>query len=358
MVEGSEAVDGSFTERLRTRWFPVCRGGDAVPRHIVHTALLGQELAVWRADDGTVNAWENRCPHRGVRLSVGTNLGHALKCRYHGWTYESGSARCIAIPCHPRLTPAAAIRVRAYPCMERRGHVWVRLAEEDDGDGGVEAGANGTSGVNGTGSANGESREDGASGAGRTEGPGGANRADRTGEPGGARGVGEAGEPDGVNDAVIPPTGADGRAEPDPTLRSVYVDAPAAAVAAAFTHYEDAAAGPVRMEMDAADPWTVRVLGGRDGDLLFMLQPLSERATVIHGLLAAWAPRIAPVSESAAVSASALASPPRHPPSSAFASAPASAGGPAFTRDRLAVLRRHDAALGAVRDAAEKQARP
>ena len=75
---------------LASRWFPVCRGEEAAPRHIVHTALLGQELAVWRADDGAVNAWENRCPHRGVRLSVGTNLGDRLKCRYHGWTYESG----------------------------------------------------------------------------------------------------------------------------------------------------------------------------------------------------------------------------------------------------------------------------
>ena len=149
-------MDRSFADRLRSRWFPVCRGADAVPRHVVHTALLGQELAVWRADDGAVNAWENRCPHRGVRLSVGTNLGHALRCRYHGWTYESGSARCIAIPCHPHLTPAAAIRVRAYPCTERQGHVWVRLEEEGDGDSRLEAGAsgtNGTSGVNGTGSA-------------------------------------------------------------------------------------------------------------------------------------------------------------------------------------------------------------
>ena len=302
-------MDRSFPERLRSRWFPVCRGGDAVPRHVVHTALLGQELAVWRADDGTVNAWENRCPHRGVRLSIGTNLGHALKCRYHGWTYESGSARCIAIPCHPRLTPAAAIRVRAYPCMERRGHVWVRLAEEGDGDGGIEAGANGA----------------GAS-----------------------------------------PVGAAGHTEPEPILRSVYVDAPAATVAAAFVHYEDAAAGPVQVEADAADPWTVHVLGGRDGDLRFMLQPLSERTTVIHGVLAARAPRLVSASTPAAVSASVPASAPRHPPSSAFAKAPASAsasapagaGVPADTGDRLAVLRRHNAALGAVRDAAEKQVQP
>ena len=323
-------MDRSFADRLRSRWFPVCRGADAVPRHVVHTALLGQELAVWRADDGAVNAWENRCPHRGVRLSVGTNLGHALRCRYHGWTYESGSARCIAIPCHPHLTPAAAIRVRAYPCTERQGHVWVRLEEEGDGDSRLEAGTSGTSG------ANGEGREDGANRAGRTEGLGGASGTDRTGEPGDASGAGGAGAPEGVNGAGASSAGAGGRAEPDPTLRSVYVDAPAAAVAAAFVHYEGVAAGPIRVDVDAADPWTVHVPGSPDGELRFMLQPLSEDATVIHGVLAARAPRAVSASTSAAVSVRA----------------------PAFAGGRLALLRRHDAALVAVRDAAEKQVRP
>ena len=135
-------------------------------------------------------------------------------------------------------------------------------------------------------------------------------------------------------------------------------------MAAAFAHYADAAAEPAQVEVDAADPWTVHVLGGRDGDLRFMLQPLSERATVIHGALAARAPRLVPASTSAAVSASAPASAPRHPPSSASARSsasadmPASASAPAGAGDRLAVLRRHNAALGAVRDAAEKQVPP
>ena len=177
-----------------------------------------------------------------------------------------------------------------------------------------------------------------------------------------------------MSDAGASPAGAEGRpAEdrpaPDPTLRSVYVDAPAAAVAAAFVHYEGVAAGPVRVEADAADPWTVHVLGGRDGDLRFMLQPLCERATVIHGVLAARAPRSVPASESAAVSGGASASAADGPPPASTggapaADAPASADGPAFgdapafAADRLAALRRHNAALAAVRDAAEKEVQP
>ena len=119
------------------RWFPVCRGEEACPRHIVHTALLGQELAVWRANDGTVNAWENRCPHRGVRLSLGTNLGDRLKCRYHGWTYASGTGQCVERPAHPGEKPPALAKARKFACAEIDGYVWVRLSGEGEGEPGA-----------------------------------------------------------------------------------------------------------------------------------------------------------------------------------------------------------------------------
>ena len=37
-------------EGLRSRWFPVARVEEAVPRHVVQVELLGQEMAVWRDD--------------------------------------------------------------------------------------------------------------------------------------------------------------------------------------------------------------------------------------------------------------------------------------------------------------------
>ena len=54
-------------------WHPVARSDDAALRHVHQAKLLGREFAVWRADDGYVNVWDNRCLHRGVRLSVGLN---------------------------------------------------------------------------------------------------------------------------------------------------------------------------------------------------------------------------------------------------------------------------------------------
>jgi len=105
-------------------WYPIASAEDLPFRHVYAGQLLGRELAVWRADDGNVNVWENRCLHRGVRLSIGINEGGELKCQYHGWRYANRSAGCTYIPAHPADAPARRIQNRTYPAREAYGLVW------------------------------------------------------------------------------------------------------------------------------------------------------------------------------------------------------------------------------------------
>ena len=119
-------------DRLFSRWFPVARVEEVVPRHVVQAQLLGQEIALWRDDAGRVNAWENRCPHRGVRLSIGLNDGKELRCQYHGWRYASGSGQCTFIPAHPDQKPPNVIKTKAFGVAEQYGFVWVSLGEAPD----------------------------------------------------------------------------------------------------------------------------------------------------------------------------------------------------------------------------------
>ena len=111
-------------------WYPIASSADLPLRHVYQGQLLGRELAVWRADDGNVNVWENRCLHRGVRLSIGVNEGGELKCQYHGWRYANRSAGCTYIPAHPADAPARRIQNRTYPVREAFGLVW--SAANDD----------------------------------------------------------------------------------------------------------------------------------------------------------------------------------------------------------------------------------
>jgi nitrite reductase/ring-hydroxylating ferredoxin subunit len=109
------------------RWFAVSACGEVPHGHVAHTQLLGQELVLWRSTSGALNAWENRCPHRGVRLSLGTCVGEELRCQYHAWRFASGTGQCTHIPSHPNQKPASTIRPQVFPIFEDGTFAWVNL---------------------------------------------------------------------------------------------------------------------------------------------------------------------------------------------------------------------------------------
>ncbi len=45
--------------------------------------------------EGPVCAYEDRCRHKGVRLSEGRLDGFVLTCRAHGWEYDARTGRGI-----------------------------------------------------------------------------------------------------------------------------------------------------------------------------------------------------------------------------------------------------------------------
>ncbi len=103
---------------------PVASLGDLFPRHIVRSRLFGQELAIWKADDGFINIWADRCIHRGVRLSVGVNDGAELVCQYHGWRYSNRNGDCSYIPAHPGESPARSMCVPTFRSATKYGLLW------------------------------------------------------------------------------------------------------------------------------------------------------------------------------------------------------------------------------------------
>lgn len=122
------------------RWHPVATEHDVSTRSLFRGKLFGHEVVVWRADDGFVNVWENRCLHRGVRLSIGSNHGGELVCRYHAWRYANRTAGCTYIPAHPADSPARTITNRTFPSVERYGLIWTGgVAGNDDPQGEVPA---------------------------------------------------------------------------------------------------------------------------------------------------------------------------------------------------------------------------
>ena len=113
-----------MTSDSMTALHPVASLSDLAPRHIFRSRLHGQELAIWRADDGFINIWADRCIHRGVRLSVGVNDGAEVVCQYHGWRYSNRNGNCAYIPAHPGEAPARSLCVPTFRSVVKYGLVW------------------------------------------------------------------------------------------------------------------------------------------------------------------------------------------------------------------------------------------
>lgn len=103
------------------------------PGGVMRAVIGDTDIVVWRTADGQANAWNNRCPHRGMRLSFGFVRGDRLACLYHGWQFGPDSV-CRYIPAHPDLVPPDTITATVYRVVESGGVIWVSLLDSGEPD--------------------------------------------------------------------------------------------------------------------------------------------------------------------------------------------------------------------------------
>ncbi|MEK1934146.1 MAG: Rieske (2Fe-2S) protein [Pararhizobium sp.] len=111
------------------KWQPVSLSHAIEAGTSAGTRLSGEDLVVWRDKSGVAHVWEDRCPHRGMRLSFGFVRGDHIACLYHGWQYDTGG-QCQYIPAHPDLEVPKTIKVPVYLTEERAGMIWTALAAD------------------------------------------------------------------------------------------------------------------------------------------------------------------------------------------------------------------------------------
>jgi nitrite reductase/ring-hydroxylating ferredoxin subunit len=112
-------------------WIPVALSRDLEASSSMGTLIGDQEVVVWRDSAGAAHAWEDRCPHRGMRLSFGFVRGNHIACLYHGWEFGT-DGQCRRIPAHPELEVPKAIKTVRYFCREAAGLVWVCMGSPDE----------------------------------------------------------------------------------------------------------------------------------------------------------------------------------------------------------------------------------
>lgn len=107
---------------VRDAWYPAAWSRDITTKP-KQQRLLGQLVALYRGEEGSVFAVEDACPHRLAPLSLGRVRGSAIECGYHGLQFDGVTGRCIRIPGQQRIPQTA--RVTAFPVVEKMGLVWI-----------------------------------------------------------------------------------------------------------------------------------------------------------------------------------------------------------------------------------------
>ena len=115
---------------LRNRWYAAAQS-ESLRTNPMGLQLLNEQIVIFRKENGSVVALEDRCVHRQAPLSRGEVVGDLLQCAYHGLCFD-GSGNCVRVPSQKLIPPNA--RVRHYPVTERHGliFIWMGLSEEPD----------------------------------------------------------------------------------------------------------------------------------------------------------------------------------------------------------------------------------
>jgi phenylpropionate dioxygenase-like ring-hydroxylating dioxygenase large terminal subunit len=100
-------------------WHPVYFSRDLKSKP-VGIVLAGQPVCLFRTASGTIAAIDDACPHRRLKLSVGTVVGDRIRCQYHGWTFDAcGEGES---PGTPKLHTCTT----SYDVREEFGAIWIK----------------------------------------------------------------------------------------------------------------------------------------------------------------------------------------------------------------------------------------
>jgi len=109
----------------REQWY-VAALANEITRGVLPRQILDDHILFYRTEDGTPVALADRCPHRGVPLSMGTVQGDSIRCAYHGFEFGQTGA-CRHIPSQSTIVPQ--LRVRSYPLIEIGPYVWIWMGD-------------------------------------------------------------------------------------------------------------------------------------------------------------------------------------------------------------------------------------
>jgi nitrite reductase/ring-hydroxylating ferredoxin subunit len=114
---------------FRDYWYPTVWAHQVGSKPVAVT-VCGERIVLVR-DGDAVWALHDRCPHRGVPLSLGRRqFPGTISCPYHGWTYGLKDGKLKAVLTDGPDSPICGrVSVATYPVEQRLGLVFVYIGD-------------------------------------------------------------------------------------------------------------------------------------------------------------------------------------------------------------------------------------
>lgn len=110
-------------------WYVVARS-DEVSDQPRGVTLWGAAIVLFRDREGRIQALEDRCPHRQVKLSEGEVIDGQLECIYHGWRFDA-AGHCAHVPYLAENQKLPSCEIKTYPVQDLDGFVWLFPGDRD-----------------------------------------------------------------------------------------------------------------------------------------------------------------------------------------------------------------------------------
>ncbi|MEI6883848.1 MAG: aromatic ring-hydroxylating dioxygenase subunit alpha [Bacteroidota bacterium] len=109
---------------ISNQWYVIMESSEIRKNQILGLTRFGEKLVAWRDGNGKLGLFRDRCPHRGIQLSLGKIKDQHLQCPFHGFEYDT-SGKCTLIPANGKASAVPSyIRANAYVVREAHGFVY------------------------------------------------------------------------------------------------------------------------------------------------------------------------------------------------------------------------------------------
>jgi vanillate O-demethylase monooxygenase subunit len=111
----------------RNQWYVAAFSSEVGNGTLLHRRLLDVPVVLYRTPAGEAAALYDRCPHRGLPLSMGKQVEDRIQCGYHGMEFGP-DGRCTHIPSQPGAK--GTMSVIRFQLVEKWQWLWIWMGDQ------------------------------------------------------------------------------------------------------------------------------------------------------------------------------------------------------------------------------------